>query len=214
MPTAKRLCISLGLAGLGFAQATPDIWAKLNPFFGGELCFIDIRFLNTPLFSYPTNYWGISLGSNYTYFRTENEVFAAGPGAQITGAFQFLGRYGTNWLLQIPLYAYARLGAGATAYNIQRLGIGGGVGVRFTTFQLTYTSVSGNYVGKMRQTFFNPTAFAEVTFNFRRTSPTTIRFYLDLLPSRRNTAIMGSIDPVPLDFRTFGFSILYQISNL
>jgi hypothetical protein len=188
-----------------------DFWAKLNPFFGGELSFIDIRFLNAPLFSYPTNYWGLTAGSNYTYFRTENEVFALGPGVQLSGAFQFLGQYGTNWMIQVPVYGYARFGAGATAYNVQRLGIGAGAGIRLTSFQLTYSSLSGNYVGKLRQTFVNPTAFAEVTFNFRRVSLTTLRIYMDLLPSRRNTEVMGSIDPVPLDFRVFGGALIYTL---
>lgn len=190
----------------------PQDWlAKANPFFGGSLSLIDIRFLTTPLFSNSPDFWGITVGSNYTYLRTENEVFAAGPGAQVTGAFQFLGRAGTNWMVQVPVYAYARVGAGATAYNIQRLGFGVGAGLRYTTFQLTYTSLSGNYIGKLRQNFINPTAFAELTFNFRRTNPTTLRVFFDILSSRRNTEIMGSIDPVPLEFRTLGIELLYRI---
>ncbi|MCS7152778.1 MAG: hypothetical protein N2253_06395 [Bacteroidia bacterium] len=190
-----------------------DLWAKINPFFGAELSFIDIRFLTTPLFANSPDFWGLTLGSNYTYFRTENEVLAAGPGAQITGSFQFLGRSGTNWMVQVPVYAYARMGAGATAYNTQRLGIGVGAGLRFTTFQLTYTSISGNYVGKLRQSFVNPTVFVDITLNFRRTNPTTLRGYFDILSSRRNTELMGSIDPVPLEFRTFGVGILYPIGR-
>ncbi|MCX8112072.1 MAG: hypothetical protein N3E49_02580 [Bacteroidia bacterium] len=192
-------------------SAREDLWAKLNPFFGAELSLIDIRFLSTPLFSNSPDFWGITIGSNYTYFRTENEVFAAGPGAQITGSFQFLGRAGTNWMVQIPVYGYARVGAGATAYNVQRLGIGAGIGLRFTTFQLTYASFSGNYIGKLRQSFINPTALLDITFNFRRTNPTTIRAYFDFIPSRRNTEIMGMIDPVPLEFSTLGIGILYRI---
>lgn len=188
-----------------------DLMAKANPFFGASLSFIDIRFLTTPLFSNSPDFWGITLGGNYTYFRTENEVFAAGPGAQITGSFQFLGPAGTNWMLQVPVYAYARVGAGATAYNIQRLGIGAGAGLRFTTFQLTYSSLSGNYIGRLRQNFINPTAFLDLTFNFRRTNPTTVRVFLDVLSSRRNTEVMGSIDPVPLEFRTVGIELLYRI---
>lgn len=187
---------------------------QLNPFVGAQLTFIDIRFLTTPLFSVPPDFWGITVGSNYTYFRTENEAFAAGPGAQITGSFQFLGRAGTNWMIQAPIYAYARLGAGATAYNIQRLGIGIGAGGRLTSFQITYTSLSGGYIGKLKQTFITPTVFADLTFNFRRTNPTTLRIHFDPLPTRRNTEIMGAIDPVPLEFSTIGLSILYRIGNL
>ncbi|MCS7188787.1 MAG: hypothetical protein RMJ66_02560 [Bacteroidia bacterium] len=211
----KRIKVLLLSSSLLLAQSklTEDLWSKLNPFFGGELSFIDIRFLNTPLFSYPTNYWGLTFGSNYTYFRTEDETFAAGPGAQVTGAFQFLGRYGTNWMIQVPVYIHAHAGAGATAYNIQRLGVGVGAGVRLTAFQLTYTSLSGNYVGKLRQTFINPTAFIDIAINIRKAIPTLLRFYLDVLPSRRNTEIMGSIDPVPLDFRVFGGAIIYPIAR-
>ncbi|GIV22415.1 MAG: hypothetical protein N3A68_08600 [Bacteroidia bacterium] len=209
-----RLSLAFLYIGLVLAQEkllNEDLWPKLNPFFGADLSFIDIRFLNAPLFSYPTNFWGITVGSNYTYFRTENEVFAAGPGIQVTGAFQFLGSAGANWMIQVPVYGYVRVGAGATAYNIQRIGLGAGAGLRFTTFQTTYTSLSGSYVGKLRQNFINPTAFVDITFNFRRVSPTTIRAYLDILPARRNTDILGSLDPVPLDFRTYGFSLIYSL---
>ncbi|MCS7297252.1 MAG: hypothetical protein RMK19_03290 [Bacteroidia bacterium] len=188
-----------------------EFWSKLNPFVGGELCFIDVRFLNTPIFSYAPDFWGLTIGGNYTYFYTQSEMLSAGPGAQITGAFQFLGRAGTNWMIQLPLYGYVRVGAAATAYNVQRLGVGAGAGVRFTTFQFTYTSLSGNYIGKLRQSFINPVAFLEFTFNFRRTNPTTIRLAVDLLSSRRNTEIMGVIDPVPLEFRTLSIGILYRI---
>lgn len=210
-----RKAVALGLIALTFGQrpASEDLWAKLNPFFGADLSFIDIRFANVPLFSYPTNYWGLTLGSNYTYFHSENEVLAAGPGAQVTGAFQFLGGAGTNWMVQVPVYGYVRLGAGATAYNVQRLGIGAGLGARFTSFQVTYSTLSGNYIGRLRQSFLNPTAFVDLTFNLRRTSPTTLRLYLDLLSSRRNTDILGSLDPTPLEFRTYGFSLIYGIAN-
>ncbi|MCS6895192.1 MAG: hypothetical protein NZZ60_03455 [Bacteroidia bacterium] len=194
-----------------WAQPSEDLWNKLNPFFGAGLTFIDIRFLTTPLFNNPPDFWGLTLGTNYTYFRTENEVFAAGPGAQITGSLQFLGNVGTNWMLQVPVYGYARLGAGATSFNVQRLGIGAGAGLQLTTFQIAYSSISGNSVGKLRQTFVNPMVFLDLTFNFRRTNPTTIRVNFDVLSSRRNTEIMGSIDPVPLEFRTLGLSILYRV---
>lgn len=213
MNTAKIALALLPL--LIFAQKNEpqeSLWSKLNPFFGADLSFIDIRFMNTPLFTYPADFWGLTLGTNYTYFRTENEVIAAGPGAQITGAFQFLGRYGGNWMIHVPVYGYVRIGAGATAYNLQRLGIGAGAGLRFTSFQLTYAALSGNYIGKLRQSFINPTVFAELTFNLRRVSPTTLRIYFDPIPSRRNTEVMGQIDPVPLDFRVFGLSLIYRIS--
>lgn len=200
-------------AAFGQRPSSEALWSKLNPFFGADLSFIDIRFANVSLFSYPTNYWGLTLGSNYTYFHTENEILSAGPGAQVTGAFQFLGAGATNWMIQVPIYGYARLGAGATAYNVQRLGIGAGLGARFTTFQVTYSTLSGNYIGRLRQSFINPTAFVDLTFNLRRTSPTTVRLYLDLLSSRRNTDILGSLDPTPLEFRTYGFSLIYSIAN-
>lgn len=208
-----RLLLLPGLIACLQAQAPApgqDLWAKFNPFFGGELALIDIRFLNTPLFSSTTSYWGLTAGSNYTYFRTEDDFLAVGPGAQVTGAFQFLGRSGTNWMIAVPVYVHAHLGAGATAYNVQRLGLGIGAGLRFVSFQLTYTSLAGNYVGKLRQTYLNPTAFVDLTFNLRRVSPTTLRLYFDLLPSRRNTDILGSIDPVPLDFHTIGVALVYS----
>ncbi|GIV25369.1 MAG: hypothetical protein KatS3mg026_1061 [Bacteroidia bacterium] len=209
----RLLLLGALMAALQAQAPSPnqDLWAKLNPFFGGELAFIDIRFLNTPLFSSTTNYWGLTVGSNYTYFRTEDDFLAVGPGAQVTGAFQFLGGLGTNWMIAVPVYAHAHIGAGATAYNVQRLGLGVGAGLRFVSFQLTYTTFSSNYVGKLRQTYLNPTAFVDLTFNLRRVSPTTLRLYFDVLPSRRNTDILGSIDPVPLDFRTIGGALVYSL---
>ncbi|MEN3040976.1 MAG: hypothetical protein ABDH66_05510 [Bacteroidia bacterium] len=194
-----------------WAQRGEEVWQKLNPFFGGGLTFIDIRFLTTPLFNNSPDFWGLTLGTNYAYFHTENEVLAVGPGAQITGSLQFAGGLGTNWMVQVPVYGYVRVGAGATAFNVQRLGIGAGAGLQLTSFQLLYTSLSGNAVGRLRQTFINPMVFLDLTFNFRRTNPTTIRLNLDILSSRRNTELLGSIDPVPLEFRTVGLSFLYKI---
>jgi len=197
------------------AQTTPPktFWNNLHPYLGGELALIDIRFLGQSLFSYPADFWGIGLGANYIYYRSPDDFLAVGPGAQITGSFQFLGSFGSNWMLQVPLYAFARIGAAATPYNQQRLGTGIGLGLRYTTFQTIYTVPSG-YVGRLRQNFLNPTGIVELTFNFRRLSPTTIRFYMDILPSRRNTDIYGSFDPVPLDYRTLGFGIYYYFPNL
>jgi hypothetical protein len=206
---------SLLLISLLQAQtASPKtFWSNLHPYLGGELALIDIRFLGQSLFSYPADFWGISIGANYIYHRSGDDFFAVGPGAQITGSFQFLGSFGSNWMVQVPVYSFARIGAAATPYNQQRLGAGIGLGLRYTSFQTIYTASSG-YVGRLRQNFLNPTAMVELTFNFRRVSPTTIRFYMDLLPARRNTEIYGSFDPVPLDYRTLGFGIYYYIPNL
>jgi len=203
------------LTSLLQAQTAPPktFWNNLHPYFGGELALIDIRFLGQSLFSYPADFWGVGLGANYIYYRSPDDFFAVGPGAQITGSFQFLGSFGSNWMLQVPLYGFARIGAAATSYNQQRLGAGIGLGLRYTTFQTIYTAPSG-YVGRLRQSFLNPTGIVELTFNFRRVSPTTIRFYMDLLPARRNTDIYGSFDPVPLEYRTLGFGIYYYIPNL
>jgi len=196
------------------AQNEPksNLWSKLHPYFGGELSLIDIRFLGQSLFTYPADFWGIGFGANYIYHRDPNDFFSFGPGAQVTGSFQFLGSFGSNWMLQVPVYAFARMGAAATPYNQQRLGAGIAVGMRYTTFQTIYTASSG-YVGKLRQGFLNPTAIAELTFNFRRTAPTTVRFYMDILPSRRNTEIYGSFDPVPLEYRAIGFGLYYYLPN-
>ncbi len=193
-------------------EAKSNLWSKLHPYFGGELSLIDIRFLGQSLFTYPADFWGIGFGANYIYHRDPNDFFSFGPGAQVTGSFQFLGSFGSNWMLQVPVYAFARIGAAATPYNQQRLGASIAVGMRYTTFQTIYTAPSG-YVGKLRQGFLNPTAIAELTFNFRRTAPTTVRFYMDILPSRRNTEIYGSFDPVPLEYRTIGFGLYYYFPN-
>ncbi len=210
----KPLLLTFGILSLLPAQTEnlKNFWSKLHPYFGGELAFIDIRFLGQSLFSYPADFWGVGLGANYIYHRDADDFFAFGPGAQVTGSFQFLGSFGTNWMIQVPVYAFARIGAAATPYNQQRLGAGIAVGLRYTTFQTIYTAPSG-YVGKLRQGFVNPTAIVELTFNLRRTAPTTVRFYMDILPSRRNTEIYGSFDPVPLEYRTIGLGLYYYLPN-
>ncbi len=210
----KTLPLVLFALSVGQAQKDPktNLWSNLHPYFGGELSFIDIRFLGQSLFSYPADFWGVGLGANYIYHRDPNDFFSFGPGVQLTGSFQFLGSFGSNWMLQVPVYAFARIGAAATPYNQQRLGAGVAVGMRYTTFQTIYTAPSG-YVGRLRQNFINPTTILELTFNFRRTAPTTVRFYMDILPSRRNTEIYGSFDPVPLEYRALGFGLYYYIPN-
>jgi hypothetical protein len=208
----RRLLSALCALALLRAQSeTPkDFWTKLHPYFGGELAFIDIRFLGQSLFNYPADFSGVGLGANYIYYRDADDFFAVGPGAQVTGAFQFLGSFGSNWMIQVPVYGFARIGAAATPYNQQRLGASIALGMRYTAFQTIYTTPSG-YVGRLKQNFINPTAIVELTFNFRRTLPTTLRFYMDILPARRNTEIYGSFDPVPLDYRAVGVGIYYYI---
>ncbi len=206
--------LGLLLLGIGlWAQQPPKglSWDKIHPFFGVSLDLIDIRFLGQSLFTYPAKFWGIGGGVHYVYYRDENDFFSVGPAVQASGAFQFLGSFGSNWMLQVPVYGFARIGAAATSYNQQRLGAGIGLGLRFTTFQTLYTT--GSYVGKLRQTFVNPTAIFDLTFNLRRTNPTTVRFYMDILPVRRNTEVYGSFDPVPLDYRTIGFGLYYFLSQ-
>jgi len=211
---SRRLLSALCALALLRAQseALKDFWTKLHPYFGGEFALIDIRFLGQSLFSYPADFTGIGLGANYIYYRDADDFFAVGPGAQVTGAFQFLGAFGSNWMIQVPVYGYARIGAAATPYNQQRLGASIALGMRYTAFQTIYTSLSG-YVGRLKQNFINPTAIVELTFNFRRTFPTTLRFYMDILPARRNTEIYGSFDPVPLDYRAVGVGIYYYIPH-
>lgn len=203
------LCLGL----MAWAQQAPSgfAWDKLHPFFGMGLDLIDIRFLGQSLFSYPAEFWGVGGGVHYIYYRDANDFFSIGPAAQISGAFQFLGSFGSNWMLQAPVYGFARIGAAATPYNQQRLGAGVGLGLRLTTFQTLYTT--GNYVGKLRQTFVNPTAIFDLTLNFRRTNPTTLRFYMDILPARRNTDVYGSFDPVPLEYRSIGFGLYYFLNQ-
>ena len=210
----RRLLSALCALALLRAQseAFKDFWTKLHPYFGGEFAFIDIRFLGQSLFSYPADFTGIGLGANYIYYRDADDFFAVGPGAQVTGAFQFLGAFGSNWMIQVPVYGFARIGAAATPYNQQRLGASIALGMRYTAFQTIYTTPSG-YVGRLKQNFITPTAIVELTFNFRRSLPTTLRFYMDILPARRNTEIYGSFDPVPLDYRAVGVGIYYYIPH-
>ncbi len=196
------------------SQSAKGFWEQLHPYFGAGVTFIDIRFLNQPLFDYAPRFWSVGAGANYIYYRDANDFLAIGPGAQVMGAFRFLGSYGANWMLQIPIYAFARLGATATPYNRQRLGVGLAAGFRYTTFQTTYTIVTtSSYVGKIRQSFLNPTLMLDFTLNIQRLNPTTVCLYLDVLPARRNTEIYGSFDPVPLEYRTWGLSLHHFLSR-
>jgi hypothetical protein len=82
-------------------------WSNLHPYLGGELALIDIRFLGQSLFSYPADFWGISIGANYIYHRSGDDLFAVGPGAQITGSFHWPGL--TLYFLPDNLYGFLRL---------------------------------------------------------------------------------------------------------
>jgi hypothetical protein len=211
----RRLLSALCALALLRAQseAPKDFWTKLHPYFGGEYTSIDIQFLGRSLFTYPADFTGIGLGANYIFYRDADEFFAVGPGAQVTGAFQ-LGAFGSNWMIQVPVYGFARIGAAATPYNQQRLGGGIALGMRYTAFQVIYTPTTlSGYVGRLKQNFITPTAIVELILNFNRSLPSALRFYMDILPARRNTEIYGSFDPVPLDYRTMGIGVYYYLPH-
>jgi fluoride ion exporter CrcB/FEX len=176
----------LALASLGSLQA--QITDKLVPHFG-----FMYEFTNG---SYTTisgaeerfnlrNYYVLNVGTYYLLAQ-KNDIVSVGvePNLQLgISPAPIQGRLRLGYVVQTPVYAMARVGAGSTPYNQQRLGLAVGIGGNFTTF---------SYYGAVGQSFYNdkgnflaPGAVVEVTINSRG-NPLVLRAHASLAQSDIN----------------------------
>ncbi|MGQ9863483.1 MAG: hypothetical protein ACUVRD_03230 [Bacteroidia bacterium] len=201
------------LIGLLWAQDnTTSFWGKLNPYGGISFQAVDIAFAGQPLFSNPPPYTGLLVGAHYSYTSSKDERFSFGPASHVCLSLQLSGGLRTQYLIQVPAVLEVRYGARATRFNEQHVGIALAGGLNFVNFQLLYLTASG-ITGRINEVLLSPVVSAEVIVNPTRSSATGIRFHVTPLRVRRNTKLVDSIDPIPLDYLNWAFTILYYFGG-
>lgn len=145
-------------------------------------------------------FYGLSLGMNYVLAHSNDQ---ASLGINPNGNFSFIfsSFSGTSLLLQGPVFLTARLGSGATPYNEQKVGIGAGIGGNFTYMLNT----NGNG-GRLRQSWVNPSAMAELALR-TRFSNYLFRVNWSLMSP---TIEVADLNDLPVQFGNWGISILYN----
>lgn len=150
-------------------------------------------------------FYGLSGGMDYVLLHS-NDVVSLGINPNATAAIQFNAYNGVSFLGQAPVYLLARAGAGATPYNEQKFGVGAGIGVN-TSYVTQKVLDSGGGQVKINQTFFNPSAVAEISINARNWN---YIFRLNWSLYKPTHDIRIGVDRFPFNFGTAGFGILYN----
>lgn len=119
-------------------------------------------------------YYNLMLGG-YLPLAHKKDIISAGVESGLQFGINFRG--GINYQVQIPLYAMARLGAGSTVYNQQRVGVGVGIGGQFSYLRESL-SFSGADIKAKNITVFNPSALIDLTIG----NGLIARLHVPLLP--------------------------------
>ena len=136
---------------------------RLVPHFGYTLSFLQ----TTDTFSaytgsYDYSFNSVGLGS-YVMLAHHNDWASVGADVGLNLGINF-GNVNNrlNWQVQAPILLMGRIGAAATAYNSQKLGLGMGIGGTFT-----YLNYENQFI-EQKDLWFHPTAVAEVNIASRQ----------------------------------------------
>lgn len=152
-------------------------------------------------------FYGLSLGMNYTLLHSNDQV-SLGINPNMNFSFVFSSTFGTSLLAQAPVFLLARLGAGCTPYNEQKVGIGAGIGANysFMLHRQNFVDQSGNFYSvQLKEGWVNPSAVVELAIRSRFSSY-LFRFNWSLL---RPTRELEDINNLPASFGAAGLSIVY-----
>jgi hypothetical protein len=127
-----------------------------------------------------------------------------------------IDRLRLGYLVQVPVYLMARVGANSTPYNEQRVGLGIGVGASFSAYS-QYSQLRG-VIYSDRGRVLTPEAVAEITINTRG-NPLILRGHLSILNNAtafRQVGLDGNQLASPFyeinDVFFFGFGVAYPIN--
>ena len=118
-------------------------------------------------------FYTFNVGGYYAAVQ-KNDIVSAGVQANVQAGLSPINtNFGVrlNYILELPVYAMARIGAGCTPYNEQRIGFSLGVGANLSHY--VYYLPFGTPVSP-RITALNPAGIVEVTI-VSRGNPTTFR---------------------------------------
>jgi len=208
----------MGLVSLGNLSA--QISDKLIPHFGFMYEYNTASYTTSngeERREFLRNYYVINVGAYYLLTQ-KNDIFSVGvePNLQLgVSPVPISGRLRLGYVVQTPVYAMARVGAGSTPYNQQRVGLGVGIGGSFTTF--SYFGAIGQSIVNERGNFIAPGAVVEVTINSRG-NPLVLRAHASLNQSDLNISRYDEngdlfVSQSPFDRAGYvGFGIVYTFS--
>ena len=118
-----------------------------------------------------------------------------------------------SYVVQVPLFLTAKLGANSTPYNQQAIGISTGIGATFNHFNQPYLTNSGFL--KSKATYLVPSAIIEGTL-LSRGNPMTVRLHLSLTRTPTDiefSSINGSGGSATQNWRlgNIGIGLIYGI---
>lgn len=142
---------------------------RLVPHFGYTLSFLQTTdTFSTFTGTYDYSFNSIGVGS-YIMLAHHNDWASVGADAGLNFGINFANQNNRlNWQLQAPVMLMGRIGAAATAYNTQKVGLGLGVGGTFS-----YLNYQNGFI-EQKALWFHPTAMAEVNI-FTRQNLLTLR---------------------------------------
>lgn len=204
---AACFCLLMG------GQAQAQLSDKLMPHFG--FMFEQLRLSSTQTQGSIANSFYLLHGGAYYMLGQSRDIFSYGiqPNVHI-GVSPILADDGLRlgYMVQVPVYFMARVGANSTPYNQQRLGLALGAGASVTAIRQYYPDLFSD-----RGTFITPEVAAELTINMRG-NPMIIRGHLSVLGSNVNVGLVDRDgNDVSRNFELdnavfFGVGIVYPIN--
>ncbi|MEO1451938.1 MAG: hypothetical protein AAFV07_20575 [Bacteroidota bacterium] len=164
------------------------------------------------------DFYNVHVGSYFTLFE-HNDIISFGADAALQAGVNFVtlqdrlsGTVQTKvpWVVQIPLFMMAKVGANSTAYNSQAFGVGFGFGAQYNYLSQFGLDASGSILN-IRAGFINPSAAVEATLRWRG-SPVTARFHFAAIRPESVLSFErtdGSVVEENLRMGNFGISLLY-----
>lgn len=200
----RYLFCLLGFVLLFSTKVNAQFADKAELFGGISYQFVGLRPLGSPQISLSAHY-GFGLGFDYILMHSNDQV-SLGINPNVILAFSFSNFSGINFLGSAPVYLLARLGAGATPFNEQKVGIGAGIGGSYSYIATSYSS--GGSFGVFKTGFMNPSAVVEFQFN-TRASNYLFRFNWSLLKPLREVNFGGN-QTYPYNMGITGLSVFYS----
>lgn len=160
----------------------------------------------------PFSYYNLNLGSYYVLGHV-NDVFSYGFDVNTQfGILPFVaanGKLKTNFVIQTPVYAMVRVGANATPYNTQRVGVSLGIGGSFNHIS-EFTNVNASQ--RFKTGYIIPDAVAEITF-MSRGNPITGRLHVSIADANTNVRTLDDSGNVLTEsnflFSGVGWGLIY-----
>ena len=163
----KLMIICLLLTGMGVSSLNAQITDRMVPHSGIMYEIVTQEDLQGSGAVLNRAYYTFNLGS-YFMLTHVNDIASVGVDGSVNFGINFPATRdrGTvvTFVAQTPVFLMGRLGANATSYNQQGIGIGAGIGANYTYFNDVADILSGN---KVKSNFIVPAAVAEISLKSR-----------------------------------------------